>query len=73
VTTLELFEGALCRDLPSGYMYPSPGATEEIRAAIAVCKMCPAIEPCLQRARDNDEHHGVWGGVFLEERRRWRR
>lgn len=43
----------------------SPGSQE---LAKKVCKQCPYRRACLLTALDNDERHGVWGGLTTEER-----
>lgn len=35
--------------------------------AIATCEQCPVRLACLQHALDNDERHGVWGGLTEAE------
>lgn len=34
-----------------------------------ICKGCPVIEACLQHALDNDEKHGIWGGLDGRQRK----
>jgi WhiB family redox-sensing transcriptional regulator len=43
------------------------------REAVAICRTCPARTPCLRFAVDNDEQHGVWGGMTAEQRRKLRK
>ncbi len=42
-------------------------ATEHIgiMQAIAVCFLCSERQPCLERAEEHDEQHGVWGGKLF--------
>ncbi|MFJ3714016.1 MULTISPECIES: WhiB family transcriptional regulator [unclassified Streptomyces] len=44
-----------------------------LRMAKAVCRRCPVKERCLQRALENDQEHGVWGGTDEDDRRRMKR
>lgn len=37
--------------------------------AKAACATCPIREACLQMALENDEPHGIWGGLTAQERR----
>ncbi len=62
---------APCKADPDA-MFPSSNAYE-IDQAKAYCRMCPAIERCLQWALETGEEHGVWGGLSEKERRRLRR
>ncbi|MGY1692951.1 WhiB family transcriptional regulator [Geodermatophilus sp. SYSU D01105] len=58
---------------------PSPWWPERGRAArqhetaLAACRRCPAVAPCLAYALAADERFGIWGGSLPEERRarRW--
>jgi WhiB family redox-sensing transcriptional regulator len=67
---------ASCRDTDPDLFFPvgTTGlAAEQIRAAKAVCAGCPAKEPCLQFAIENNQDSGVWGGTAEDERRSLRR
>lgn len=35
-----------------------------------ICRRCPVKSQCLQYALDNDEVHGIWGGLSRMERRK---
>jgi WhiB family redox-sensing transcriptional regulator len=75
-TVLDWRDGAACRDTDPDLFFPvgSTGlAAEQIRAAKAVCDLCPAKEPCLQFAIENNQDSGVWGGTSEDERRILRR
>lgn len=51
----------------------TPIIVAQIRAAKAVCAICPVSTECLQHALDEDEVYGIWGGHTPEERRTMRR
>ncbi|MFF7946971.1 WhiB family transcriptional regulator [Streptomyces griseorubiginosus] len=62
---------APCKDDPDA-MFPG-GNDYDIEQAKAYCRMCPAIERCLQWALDTGEEYGVWGGLTEAERRQIQR
>lgn len=69
-------DGASCRDTDPDLFFPvgtTGAAVDQIAAAKAVCDACPAKEPCLQFAIENNQDSGVWGGTSEEERRKLRR
>lgn len=45
----------------------------EVRAAKAVCYMCPVQASCLEDAIARKDHWGVYGGMTAPERERLRR
>ena len=67
---------ASCRDTDPDLFFPV-GATgvaiTQIESAKAVCRECPAIEPCLEYALMTNQDSGVWGGTSEEERRALRK
>lgn len=44
-----------------------------LREAKRLCGECPARNPCLQHALEQDERWGVWGGLTTGERARMRK
>jgi WhiB family redox-sensing transcriptional regulator len=32
------------------------------------CASCPVVEECLQYALENNEKHGIWGGLSRSQR-----
>lgn len=36
---------------------------EQVRAAVAMCKVCPVRQECFDLATKNKEKDGIWGGV----------
>lgn len=65
----KLYKQAACR---SGQvnMYPMPKETKLIREAIELCSTCDIKKECLNYAHETQQRHGVWGGIFLEQRQR---
>lgn len=51
--------------------YPE-GGQRQVRLAYerarAVCASCPVATRCLNYALENEERHGMWGGVTPSER-----
>lgn len=62
---------ALCAQCDPEEWFPNQGAST--RAAKRVCLDCPVRAQCSQYALDNNEIHGVWGGLSERERRRVKR
>ena len=46
--------------------------SEETVTALRVCATCPVQQICLSVAMDNDERHGVWGGLTARQRKEMR-
>jgi WhiB family redox-sensing transcriptional regulator len=51
--------------------YPQPG--DDSRVPKRICSSCEHKQECLMWAIDNEEEHGIWGGMSPRERRRIRR
>lgn len=45
-----------------------PGLFKAIKAAKAVCAVCPLIEACRDYAIDNGLDWGIWGGMTARAR-----
>ena len=43
------------------------------RQAIAICETCPLITKCALYAIQQDEQHGVWGGLSVDQRKQLKR
>jgi WhiB family redox-sensing transcriptional regulator len=57
--------------IDDGQIFEAFGDTSEFyNEARKVCEICPLKEQCLQRALDNKERHGMFGGHTPLERRR---
>lgn len=61
---------AACIDAPSDMFFPPPGVIPV--QAMQICAGCPVRTECLNHALDNNERHGVWGGMTTRERQRLR-
>ena len=59
-----------CRGMDPAIFFPSASSTAD--AAREVCSECPAREPCLQYALEEDVE-GVWAGTSKRQRRAMRR
>ena len=58
-----------CRTAPDATIFfPSPGDTEALRAAKAMCGGGPVVQECLEYALNNNERYGIWGGKSTRER-----
>lgn len=60
--------GALCAEVDPESFFPQKGGST--KNAKEVCKHCPVVAECLTWALDNDERHGIWGGLAERERRK---
>ena len=47
---------------------PSKAMRQRIANAKALCRVCPVANLCLDFALDNNEEHGIWGGLTPQER-----
>lgn len=59
----------VCATTDPEVFFPERGGAS--REAKRVCLGCGVREECLQWAIDNDERHGVWGGMSEHERKRF--
>ncbi|MFI0942799.1 WhiB family transcriptional regulator [Streptomyces sp. NPDC021020] len=48
--------------------FPHPEEMDKIRAAKALCAQCPVRRTCLDAALENNDQHGIRGGLTEEER-----
>lgn len=65
------YSDAICAQTDPECFYPEKGGS--VRTAKKTCAGCPVRSDCLQFALDNDERHGIWGGLSERERRRLKR
>lgn len=61
---------AACLTEDPELFFPHPSDTAGIEAAKDVCRRCPVRDVCQERALDDREPFGVWGGMDEQERRR---
>lgn len=64
-------EAALCAQTDAALFFPDKGGSA--REAKRLCATCPVRIQCLESALDNDERHGIWGGLSERELRKIRR
>jgi WhiB family redox-sensing transcriptional regulator len=67
---------AACRDTDPDLFFPvgtTGPAIEQIESAKAVCRICPALEQCLEFALATNQESGVWGATSEDERRKLRK
>jgi WhiB family redox-sensing transcriptional regulator len=64
----EWHDRALCAQTDPEAFFPEKGGS--IRAAKRVCQACELRTECLEHAIENDEQHGIWGGLSVNERLR---
>ncbi|MGZ4516417.1 MAG: WhiB family transcriptional regulator [Mycobacteriaceae bacterium] len=53
-----------CRDAPEKWVSDHAAARRE---AAALCRDCPILTDCYERAMTNRETFGVWGGVDFSD------
>ncbi|MGP3917711.1 WhiB family transcriptional regulator [Nonomuraea sp. 10N515B] len=61
----------LCAEVDPEVFFPERG--ESPRRAKVICAGCPVRQECLDYALAEEIQFGVWGGLTLLERRRFRR
>ena len=61
---------APCKGATHLFFQDSRGDSTTSNVAKAICQTCPHIQPCLDYALDNDEQHGIWGGMSIRQRRK---
>jgi WhiB family redox-sensing transcriptional regulator len=59
---------AACRGKDPELWFPGPGGS--VTEAKAICRHCDVLHECLAYALENNEQHGVYGGLTARERRR---
>jgi WhiB family transcriptional regulator, redox-sensing transcriptional regulator len=62
---------AKCLDADPDIFFGEPG--DPAINAKRICSICSVREPCLEWALDNDERHGVFGGLSPRERQNLKR
>lgn len=59
---------ALCAQTDPEAFFPEKGGGT--KDAKALCAQCDVREQCLKFSLENDEEHGIWGGLSTKERRK---
>jgi WhiB family redox-sensing transcriptional regulator len=62
------YDDALCAQVDHDSFYPELGGSTV--DAKKVCAGCDVREKCLEYALENNERHGVWGGLSEQQRRK---
>jgi hypothetical protein len=61
---------ARCKETDPEVFFPERGdSTMDTLAAKRICLKCEVRVECLQYAVDNQERHGIWGGLNEKARR----
>lgn len=64
---------AACKGMPTDMFFPERGnSTTERKAIKELCGGCKVRQQCLDFAIDNFITYGIWGGMTLNERRRYK-
>lgn len=71
MTILPWQDSAACIGADTAIFFPESG--DPVGPAKALCRACPVREQCLADALERGEVHGVWGGLSVKERRKYRR
>lgn len=52
------------------FFYDGTGFSANVNAkkCRSICEQCPVIEECGRYAIENNEQHGIWGGMTAHER-----
>lgn len=69
--SLDWRELAACQPEDPELFFPISGTglgQLQTARAKAVCRGCPARQPCLDYALDTRQAHGIWGGLSETER-----
>lgn len=70
----EWMKKARCRETDPEIFYPEQGSGHYIATqAKRICNSCEVKVECLQYALDNNEAHGIWGGLNEKSRRQYKR
>jgi WhiB family transcriptional regulator, redox-sensing transcriptional regulator len=65
---------AACAGMDSDYWFPTDtNVSPSVKRALEVCRGCEVRLACLAHAIDNNEHHGIWGGMTARRRQEIRR
>ncbi len=59
---------AACKGLPASMFFP-PGKEMTPLEARETCRSCPVRLECAIYALEHNQHHGLWGGLNIRQRR----
>ena len=63
-----LLPNAACAAADPALFFPETGDAETETRAVAICVACPVRAACYERAAQNRERAGIWGGINFETR-----
>lgn len=61
---------AECRDVDPDVFFPESADLAGVKAAKAICAVCPVRAECLDHAIVTQEWYGIWGGLSARQRQR---
>lgn len=64
---------AACRTEDVNVFFIDQGDMDTLKQAKALCARCPVRRQCLDFAIENNERHGIWGGLSRKDRNRIRK
>lgn len=69
----EWMQLARCKETDPEVFFPERGdSTMDTLVAKRICLKCEVRVECLQYAVDNQERHGIWGGLNEKARRKYK-
>jgi WhiB family redox-sensing transcriptional regulator len=71
--SFDWMDEALCRGRKDLDFIPEEAYNTVAPKAVAVCKVCPVREDCLEFAVENHIQYGIWGGMNYPQRKRYLR
>ena len=64
----EWMTDAACAEVGGDAWFAEKSQWADVIQAKLVCRRCPVREQCLSYALQNNEMHGVWGGMSPKQR-----
>lgn len=73
----DYWEEAVCNSVDVNIFFPERGSGSRGQPhhsqVKAICMECPIRVKCLQFAIDENQIHGIWGGMSYRERVQWKK
>jgi WhiB family redox-sensing transcriptional regulator len=66
-------EQAACKTVPTDDFYLERNSQQGFVNARKICANCPVHKECLDYAIRNNERYGIWGGMALRTRLKYKR